>query len=114
MLISKLSCSLVGQTQVISIAPGSRAAAAYGVNQVKERFACNYGLNPAFRARLDDGRLSVSGTDPQGEARIVELNGHPFYLATLYLPQLSSTEDNPHPLIVAFLRAAVGVRIQTT
>ncbi len=108
MLISKLSCSLVGQTQVVQIAPGSRAAHAYGQAEVTERFQCNYGLNDRFRARLADGKLNITGADPQGEARIVELTGHPFYVATLFLPQLNSTEGKPHPLITAFLQAAMG------
>jgi CTP synthase (UTP-ammonia lyase) len=38
---------------------------------------------------------------------LVELPGHPFYVATLFVPQASSTPDRPHPLVTAFVRAAV-------
>ena len=72
-----------------------------------ERFQCSYGLNPRFRDRFADGKLDITGVDLQGEARIVELADHPFYVATLFLPQLSSTSEKPHPLIVAYLQAAM-------
>jgi CTP synthase (UTP-ammonia lyase) len=45
-----------------------------------------------------------------GEVRLVELSDHPFYVGTLYQPQLSSTPDSPHPLIVAYLRAALNFK----
>lgn len=73
-----------------------------------ERFQCSYGLNPQFRARFAAGKLAITGVDLQGEARIVELADHPFFVATLFLPQLSSTAEKPHTLIVAYLQAAVG------
>jgi CTP synthase (UTP-ammonia lyase) len=110
LLISKLVCSLVGQTQLIRVAPGSRAHQAYGQDEVMERFQCNYGLNPIFRDRVTEGALKVTGVDVQDEARIVELADHPFYIATLFLPQLSSTAEKPHPLIVAYLKAALKPR----
>jgi CTP synthase (UTP-ammonia lyase) len=53
------------------------------------------------------GALKITGVDQEGDVRIVELTDHPFYVATLYLPQLSSKLDRPHPLILAFLRAAL-------
>ncbi len=57
--------------------------------------------------RLNDGGLRVVGTEQDGEARVVELPDRRFYLATLFVPQLSSQPDSPHPLIVAYLQAAV-------
>ena len=54
------------------------------------------------------GRLKITGVDVEGEARIVELSDHTFYVATLFLPQVSSKPDRPHPLIVAYLRAAIA------
>ncbi|MEW6266353.1 MAG: hypothetical protein AB1641_25040 [Thermodesulfobacteriota bacterium] len=52
--------------------------------------------------------MKVTGVDREGEVRIVELADHPFYVATLFLPQVSSTPDRPHPLIVAYLKAALA------
>jgi len=114
LFISKLACSLVGKTQAIKIIPGSQAHQAYGRQEVTEPFYCNYGLNPAFRDRLDDGPLQVTGVDLQGEARIVELSDHPFYVATLFVPQISSRPESPHPLIVAYLKAALAFRTSRT
>jgi CTP synthase (UTP-ammonia lyase) len=108
LFISKLACSLVGQTQAIKITAGSHAHQAYGQSEVREQFSCNYGLNPKFRDKLGRGQLKITGIDPDGEVRIVELSNHPFYVATLFLPQISSRPESPHPLVVAYLRAALA------
>jgi CTP synthase (UTP-ammonia lyase) len=106
-VISKLSCSLVGTTQMIKIIPGTISHLAYGEEEVDEPFRCNYGLNPAYRGAIGKSELKIAGVDSEGEARIVEQSGHRFYIATLFLPQLSSTQNNPHPLIMAFIQAAL-------
>jgi CTP synthase (UTP-ammonia lyase) len=56
---------------------------------------------------MEEGGLHVSGTDTNGEARILELAGHPFFVVTLFVPQLSSSADEPHPLVAAFLETAI-------
>lgn len=73
-----------------------------------EQFTCNYGLNPEFRSALEKSGLVISGRDAEDQVRIFELPDHPFYLGTLFQPQLSSAPDRPHPLIVAFLKAAIA------
>lgn len=98
----------MGKTQTLKITPGSCAHQAYGQQEVTEEFRCNYGLNPQFRDRVDTGQIKITGVDLEGEARIVELSDHPFYVATLFLPQISSRPERPHPLIVAYLRAAMA------
>jgi CTP synthase (UTP-ammonia lyase) len=110
LFISKLACSLVGKTQEIRIAPDSIAHRAYGEQRVTEQFFCNYGLNPAFRDEINTGKLNITGVDPEGEVRIVELSDHPFYVATLFLPQVASKPESPHPLMVAYLKAAAAFR----
>ncbi len=107
-MISKLTCSLVGQTQRIKITPGTVAHRAYGKEEVEEQFGCNYGLNPEYRDRLGKGELKVVGVDPEGEVRVVELPDHRFFLATLFQPQLSSGPEAPHPLIMAYVEAAIA------
>ncbi len=67
---------------------------------------CNFGLNPDYRYVLLREPLRLSGIGPDGEARIVELHNHPFYVATLFVPQLTSTPEHPHPLIAQFVKAA--------
>jgi CTP synthase (UTP-ammonia lyase) len=105
LFISKLACSLAGKTQEINIAPDSIAHRAYGEQKVTEQFFCNYGLNPVFRDKVNSGKLSITGVDSEGEVRIVELSDHPFYVATLFLPQVASKPERPHPLILDYLKA---------
>ena len=81
-----------------------------GKDEIAEYYYCNFGLNPECRDAIDAAGLRVSGDDPTGEARIIELPDHRFFVATLFLPQQSSTESNPHPLITAFLEAAAGIK----
>jgi CTP synthase (UTP-ammonia lyase) len=50
--------------------------------------------------------LRVSGVDADGEARIVELDGHPFFVATLFCFQTRSRADEPHPLVAGLADAA--------
>jgi CTP synthase (UTP-ammonia lyase) len=108
LFVTELSCSLAGLTMRVRLEPGSRAAEAYGAADVEERYYCNFGLNPRYRALLHDGGLRVSGTDADGEVRVMEIPGHPFFVATLFVPQTSSSPGRPHPLVVAFVRAAAG------
>jgi CTP synthase (UTP-ammonia lyase) len=105
--ISRLTGSLAGKTQKIYITPGSSASQIYAANDAEERFNCGYGLNDSYQDEMSKGGLKITGWDAGGEARIVELPNHRFFLATLFLPQLASSPAKPHPLILAFLRAAV-------
>ena len=106
--ISKLNCSLVGKTQIIHITPGTLTFQVYEKKKVREQFRCNYGLNENFRNVMANGGLEIVGVDTNAEARIVELSNHRFFIATLFLPQLSSTPQLTHPLIRAFLKAALA------
>jgi len=105
-LISKLACSLVGQERKVRIAPGSQAHRIYGKNEVTEVFACNYGLNEAYADQIRSKELRVSGYDDDGAVRMVELPGHPFFISTLFVPQVVSQRGKPHPLIVSYLEVA--------
>jgi CTP synthase (UTP-ammonia lyase) len=106
LVVSRLVCSLVGSTGVIRISPHTLAHKTYGRDEATEQFRCSYGLNPSYLPRFANSALKVTGTDDAGEARIVELTGHPFFVATLFLPQLLSQPKIPHPLVVAYLTAA--------
>ena len=105
-VVTALSCSLVGKSIRVRLKEGSRVQSIYGRDLIEERTTCNYGLNPRFQRDMEEAGFRVSGTDSTGEARAMELEGHPFYVATLYVPQLTSTFENPHALFVAFLKAA--------
>jgi len=103
-LISRLSCSLVDAYAPICLIPGSLTQRLYGVDRVEEGYRCNYGLNPEFAELLQHRTdIQIEGTDDSGEVRIIRLQNHPFFLATLFQPQRSSLEGVVHPLIREFL-----------
>jgi CTP synthase (UTP-ammonia lyase) len=107
-LIAPLSCALVEANGEIVLVPETRAAALYAADRAIEGYHCSYGINPRFADRLASGPLRVTGTDPAGDIRIVELVGHPFFVATLFQPERSALKGDSHPLIVEFVRAAAG------
>lgn len=76
-----------------------------------EEYWCNYGVNPGYARPLALAGLVVSGRGEDGEIRIVELADHPFYVATLFLPQRRSAPGRPHPILAGFA-AAVSRRRQ--
>ncbi len=105
LFITRLACSLVGQSLDIQIQPCSKASFAYGgVSSATEDFYCNFGLAPEHASTLTQAGLTISGKDSNGEARIVEVPEHPFFMGTLFVPQSRSKPDAPHPLILEFVR----------
>jgi CTP synthase (UTP-ammonia lyase) len=121
-VIRALPCSLAGKTLRVDLAPDSLARRIYGRDQIEETYHCSYGLDPSYRPQLEAAGLRVSGVEAGGagagepaesvgEPRIVELTSHPFFLATLFVPQMRSTREQPHPLLVAFLRAALESKV---
>ncbi len=104
--IAPLSCSLAGETKKINLKEDSLVQKIYGIKETLERYNCSFGLNPSYQDALDQSGFHVTGTDDNGEVRILELPGNRFYIATLFQPQLSSTPENPHKLILAYLAAA--------
>jgi CTP synthase (UTP-ammonia lyase) len=108
--ITPLSCAVGwGIDGEVDVADGSLASELYGrAGRFTESYYCTYGVNPEFRPRLEAAGLRVTGADPDGEPRIVELDraAHPFFLATLFIPQMRSAPDAPHPLIRGYAAAA--------
>jgi CTP synthase (UTP-ammonia lyase) len=107
-LIVRLECSLKGHEEAVMIVPGTRAAEISGPGRRTERYHCDYGLDPAYLERLSQGGLSFSGFDDSGQVRIVELPGHPFFVGTLFQPELHGDGAQPHPIIVAMAAAATA------
>ena len=73
---------------------------------ITEQYYCNFGVNPDYVGTLRSGALQIVGSDDEGEVRVVELAGHPFFVGTLFVPQHRSTPSEPHPLVSAFVEAA--------
>ena len=105
-LIAPLTCALIEQSGAIRFEPGSRLLAIHDSGDAVEGYHCSYGLNPGCERRFATGRLRVAARDLAGDVRAVELDGHPFFIATLYQPERSGLEGRRHPLIAAFVDAA--------
>jgi CTP synthase (UTP-ammonia lyase) len=109
-VIAPLSCSLVGQRRTIHPVPGGRLAAILGDEPFSGFHYCSYGLNPAFRERLEAAGLRVTATAEDAGVEGIELPSHPFAVATLFQPQMESLETGElHPLLAALLQAAKSV-----
>jgi CTP synthase len=88
------------------LAPGSRAAAAYGTGQVTERHRHRFEVNNAYRGVLEQAGLVCSGISPDGRlVEIGELADHPFMLGSQFHPEFKSRPNRPHPLFSAFVRS---------
>lgn len=89
------------------LAPGSRAQAAYGADQIAERHRHRFEFNNKYRRLLESAGLVVSGQSPDGRlVEIVELRDHPWYVGTQFHPEFLSRPDRPHPLFRDFVAAA--------
>jgi CTP synthase len=93
------------------LAEGSRAQQAYGSLEICERHRHRYEFNNAYRERLEAHGLRVTGTSPGGElVEVVELPGHPWFVAIQAHPEFKSKPTKAHPLFRAFVQASLGRR----
>ena len=110
LLIIPLACSRNEITTVCTLLPGSRVATIYGTREITEQYGiCNYGPNAEFWPALEQGGMHVTGVDADGDARIIELDQHPFFIGTLFQPERSAFRHVVHPLVRAFLQAGWAV-----
>ncbi len=87
---------------------GSRAHAIYGCREISERHRHRLEFNPAYCSELEAAGLMLSGISPDGRlVEIIELEDHPWFLATQFHPEFNSTPFRPHPLFTAFIGAAL-------
>jgi len=94
-----------------SLKEGSLAARAYGKLEVEERHRHRYEFNNRFAPQLQSRGLVLSGKCVGRElVEIIELPDHPWFLAVQFHPELKSRPQEPHPLFVDFVRAALDRR----
>ncbi|MBZ4320759.1 CTP synthase C-terminal region-related (seleno)protein [Streptomyces huiliensis] len=106
-VIAPLACSLVGHEGPVTVAPGTLAARLLGTDRTVERYHCSYSVDPAYEDLLRAHGLRFGGTDEEGRPRIVELPEHPFFLCTLFQPELAGDGTRAHPVIRGLAAAAV-------
>ena len=92
--------------QQIYLADGSLAAKTYGKNEIEERHRHRYEVNNHYRERLEKAGLRFSGLSVDDLVEVVELPGHPWFLASQFHPEFTSTPRYGHPLFKGFISAA--------
>jgi len=105
--VTDLGGSMRLGAQPCHIVPGTKAEQVYGERVVYERHRHRYEVNPAYHDALSGKGLVFSGLSPDGRlVEIVELEGHPFFMAGQFHPELRSRPTRPHPLFRDFIGAA--------
>ena len=92
------------------IEPGTLAAKLYKSTKISERHRHRYELSYDSEGRraLEKAGLKVSGTSPDGRlVEIVELPGHPYFIAGQFHPEFKSRPTEPHPLFEGLVRSAL-------
>ena len=92
--------------QTCHLAADSLARTAYGADSVFERHRHRYEFNNNYSARLEDKGLRFSGRSEDDLAEIIELPGHPWFLACQFHPEFTSNPLDGHPLFASFVSAA--------
>jgi CTP synthase (UTP-ammonia lyase) len=109
-VISPLGCALLGVTARVRLSPGSALRRAYGVAEMPVLYHCSFGLNSRYRRLMESSSIHVTAVDDQDEIRAVELDGHPFFAATLFQPEVEA----PSALVNAFVTACARQRERLT
>jgi CTP synthase len=105
--VTDLGGSMRLGAQPCHLVPGTFAASAYGEPVVYERHRHRFEVNPAYHEVLSSNGLVFSGLSPDGRlVEIIELPGHPFFVAGQFHPELRSRPTRPHPLFRDFVGAA--------
>ena len=90
--------------------PGTLSAAAYGIPRVEERHRHRFEFNNWYRDILQEHGMIFSGLSPDGRlVEIAEIAGHPFMVGCQFHPEFQSRPNRPHPLFLAFIRAAIDI-----
>ncbi len=91
------------------IKPGTKAFEVYGAELVRERHRHRYEYNSKYLADYEAAGMIASGTNPDtGLVEIMEVPSHRWYVCCQFHPEYSSTVLKPHPLFMAFVRAAIA------
>ncbi|MCO4820272.1 MAG: CTP synthase [Bacteroidetes bacterium] len=90
------------------IGKGTLAAKVYGKPNIQERHRHRYEFNNAYLNQYKKSGMVMSGINPDNNlVEIIEIPEHPFFIGVQFHPELKSTVDNPHPLFVKFVKAAM-------
>jgi CTP synthase len=97
--------------QAARLEPNTLSRRIYGSEVINERHRHRYEVNNQYIGRLKDKGLRVSGyTQSEQLCEMIELPGHPWFVACQFHPEFTSTPRGGHPLFKAFIEAAVNAR----
>ncbi|HZH69972.1 MAG TPA: CTP synthase [Flavobacteriaceae bacterium] len=86
---------------------GSIVREVYGKASIEERHRHRYEYNNTYKSALEAAGLASTGINPETNlVEVVEIPSHPWFVGVQYHPEYKSTVANPHPLFVAFVKAA--------
>jgi CTP synthase len=87
---------------------GSKAHAAYGTGEIAERHRHRFEFNNLYREKFEERGVVFSGQSPDGDlVEIMEVKGHPWFVACQFHPELKSRPMHAHPLFREFVTAAL-------
>ena len=105
--VAPLACSLRGEVREVTPIPGTWFDAMVGGRTAPGMHYCGYAATPATVDRLTSAGWLVEATAPDAGAEVLRLPSHPFYVLTLFQPQIgASTAASLHPLLLSFVAAA--------
>ncbi|WP_445736506.1 CTP synthase [Mariniflexile sp.] len=94
---------------------GSGVRDIYKTESIKERHRHRYEFNGKYKAQMEAAGMVATGLNPEtGLVEIIEIPTHPWFIGVQYHPEYKSTVANPHPLFVAFVKAALNFKKKKT
>ncbi|MDF3026273.1 MAG: synthase [Fluviicola sp.] len=116
MMAEQKSISNMGGTMRLGsykcqLKPDTQVASAYNTESIEERHRHRYEFNNEYLEAFEKAGMIATGKNPEtGLVEVVEIPDHPWFVGAQYHPEYKSTVDNPHPLFVAFVKAAIEKR----
>ncbi|QFZ55289.1 CTP synthase [Oceanihabitans sp. IOP_32] len=88
---------------------GSKVRDIYNADTISERHRHRYEFNNSYKDQMEAAGMKATGINPDtGLVEIIEIQDHPWFIGVQYHPEYKSTVANPHPLFVAFVKAALN------
>jgi CTP synthase len=99
MRLGSWKCDLLENTKIASV---------YNTTSIMERHRHRYEFNNAYTTQLENAGMKATGFNPEtGLVEVIEISSHPWFVGVQYHPEYKSTVANPHPLFLAFIKAAL-------
>jgi CTP synthase len=96
--------------QEVQLGEGTLARTLYGADLIRERHRHRYEFNNNYLEQFRKAGLRFSGFSHDGLVEIIELPGHPWFVATQFHPEFTSNPRAGHPLFTGFIKAARAAR----